>query len=74
MATYYGWSGGYCFGPRHVVPLLPLLGLGLIPRLENPLPGIWPRIDIAILGVTSIVINLLGALPYWKFWGGHPLF
>ena len=74
VATYYGWSGGYCFGPRHVVPLLPLLGLGLIPRLENPLPGIWPRIDIAILGVTSIVINLLGALPYWKFWGGHPLF
>lgn len=28
-ASYYMWNGGYATGPRHVVPALPFLGLGL---------------------------------------------
>jgi hypothetical protein len=30
-ASYYYWEGGWAFGPRHVVPALPFLALGLAP-------------------------------------------
>ena len=32
--SYMYWEGGYCFGPRHFVPLLPLLLL-LLPQLQS---------------------------------------
>jgi hypothetical protein len=34
FATYTQWEGGYCYGPRYVVPALALLGLGVGPALE----------------------------------------
>jgi len=34
FATYTQWEGGYCFGPRYLVPALALLGLGIGPALE----------------------------------------
>jgi hypothetical protein len=33
-AGYYMWDGGAAFGPRHCVPMLPFLALGLAPALE----------------------------------------
>ena len=33
FATYTQWEGGYCYGPRYLVPALALLGLGVGPAL-----------------------------------------
>jgi hypothetical protein len=38
FATYTQWEGGYCFGPRYLVPALGLLGLGVGPALESSAP------------------------------------
>jgi hypothetical protein len=35
FATYTQWEGGYCYGPRYLVPALALLGLGVGPALEH---------------------------------------
>jgi hypothetical protein len=35
FATYTQWEGGYCYGPRYLVPALALLGLGIGPALEG---------------------------------------
>lgn len=38
-ASHFMWEGGTCFGPRHIVPMLPFLciGLGFIwPRMSSP--------------------------------------
>jgi hypothetical protein len=35
FATYTQWEGGYCYGPRYIVPALALLGLGVGPALEG---------------------------------------
>ena len=34
FATYTQWEGGYCYGPRYLVPALALLGLGVGPAVE----------------------------------------
>jgi hypothetical protein len=34
FATYTQWEGGYCYGPRYLVPALALFGLGVGPALE----------------------------------------
>ena len=35
FATYTQWEGGYCYGPRYMVPALTLLCLGLGPALDG---------------------------------------
>ncbi len=35
FAKYTQWEGGYCYGPRYLVPALALLGLGVGPALER---------------------------------------
>ncbi|MFQ5927478.1 MAG: hypothetical protein ACE5MH_08605 [Terriglobia bacterium] len=34
-AGYRHWEGGYCYGPRYLVPLIPLTLLGLAPMLDK---------------------------------------
>lgn len=53
---YYFWQGGVAFGPRHLVPLIPLLGLGFAFT-----PGKWWRSVVVIaLILVSLAINLAG--------------
>lgn len=56
IAGYTFWQGGPAFGPRHLVPAIPLLGLGL---------AFWPRRRswnwcLGALAAASIGINLVG--------------
>jgi hypothetical protein len=53
FAKYSQWEGGYCVGPRYVVPALVLLCLGLGPVLANA--G-------ARIKVLSVVLLVAGAL------------
>jgi hypothetical protein len=76
-AGYYMWDGGAAVGPRHVVPMLGLLALGL-PIARRTVPGVF-----AVLAVVSAAQLLLATAampeapqfgdPLWEFALGHVL-
>lgn len=43
-ASYYYWEGGWAYAPRHVMPTLPFLALGLAPLWDS-----WSRAGRALL-------------------------
>ncbi len=56
IAGYAYWQGGPAFGPRHLIPAIPLVGLGL---------AFWPRGRpwsqiLAGASAVSILVNLVG--------------
>jgi hypothetical protein len=58
-ATFTQWEGGFCVGPRYLVPAIAVLCLGLGPMLENA--GAWVRrvaIGLSIAGFFVQAINL----------------
>ena len=52
-AGYYMWDGGASAGPRHAVPMLPFLALGLLPALR------LVPVATLVLGAVSIAQMLL---------------
>lgn len=54
-ASYYMWDGGAAFGPRHCMPALPFLCLGLVPALRKA-----PRLT-TVVGCVSLASMLLAA-------------
>ncbi len=56
IASYAYWQGGPAFGPRHLVPAIPLLGLGLAWWPDRPA---WNR-AIAAVAALSVAVNLIG--------------
>ena len=56
---YYMWDGGAALGPRHCVPMLPFLALGLVPAIRL-VPG-----AVLALGVVSAaqMLAAAGAAP-----------
>ncbi len=53
VSGYYMWWGGHAFGPRHLIPILPLLGLPLafVPRRMLPL-----TVALAALSIGQMLI------------------
>lgn len=47
------WNGGWAIGPRHVVPAIPFLGLGLLVALS-----LWPKAS-KVAGAISIALMLM---------------
>jgi hypothetical protein len=45
-ASYYYWEGGWAYSPRHVMPALPFLALGLAPLWDS-----WGRSGRVVLSV-----------------------
>jgi hypothetical protein len=70
----YARCGGGAFGPRYVVPVLPLL---LVPLARVTELGAFAtargRVRVAGVLLLSILINAMGAVPYWGYWNRHPL-
>ncbi len=64
-AGYYMWDGGAAIGPRHVVPMLGLLALGL-PIARRVVPGAF-----AVIAIVSAAQLLLAsaAMPEAPQWG-----
>jgi hypothetical protein len=56
-ATYSQWEGGYCVGPRYLVPSLILLCLGLGPMLAVNRP--WVRPFAAFLFTAGFLVQAL---------------
>lgn len=70
-AKWYGWPGGYCFGPRlltFTVPFLLLLTSPAWPRLKDPLSR---RIAAGTLVAFSLFVEYVGVFHYprghWDF-------
>ncbi len=74
---WYLWSGGFAWGPRFLVPILPLLALMTAPVLEmgKRWRGAWWA-----LAITGFAINLIGVLydfnlyQAWLDGQGLPMF
>jgi hypothetical protein len=58
FATYTQWEGGYCYGPRYLVPAITLLALALGPALEGT--GRWVRVSAILLFIAGFVVQVLG--------------
>ncbi len=56
ISSYTYWQGGPAFGPRHLVPIIPLLGCGLA---FWPSDATWNR-ALAVIAAVSITVNLVG--------------
>ena len=52
IASFNGWHGGAAFGPRYLVPIIPLLGIPMMFAADR-----W-RVAWLVLGAISIAINL----------------
>jgi hypothetical protein len=72
-SAWSGWNGAV-YGPRHLVPVLPLLfvSLAVLPRF--PLYRLESgRFALSAICFISITINSLAVIYYWKYWLRHPL-
>jgi len=57
-ARYTQWEGGYCYGPRYLLPALVLLSLALGPALANAGRRAWAV--AIVLFVAGVVVQVLG--------------
>jgi len=61
-AQWHEWEGGWCWGPRFLVPTIPFLCLQLAPFFEDPPARRWLRWGgYGLIGL-SLVIALSGTL------------
>jgi len=56
---WFLWHGGYCWGPRFLAPLLPLLAWLAVPAAAR-----WRRFFIALV-LLAVAVNLIGVA--WDF-------
>lgn len=69
-AAWWSWHGGITWGPRFLLPILPLAALLLAPVVERAYSAHRLRWTLAALVILSIVVQLLGALySYFPFTG-----
>jgi len=68
-SKWWAWHGGWCWGPRFLIPIVPLL---LLPGLVRARTKKWLVVAAAILGVVGfgvqvagILINYTTAYDYW---------
>lgn len=62
-ARWHVWFGGWCWGPRFLVPLMPFLVLALGPWLENvwQQPGAGRmRLAVGLVAAASVAVQVLG--------------
>jgi hypothetical protein len=74
MWSWYCWWGGYCYGPRLIAPIIPLLFLGALKVFESfSLLSTWRRRLVVGSCSLSLLVSALGALVHLAFWEKHPL-
>jgi hypothetical protein len=59
MGSWVAWWGAWTWGPRFLVPIMPLLALGLAEGFASA-RGLGARVAIAGLSVASLAVQLLG--------------
>lgn len=85
VSLFYGfslnvdWWGGWGWGPRYLLPLIPVLMLFLLPLFDH-LDQLWRKLTVIFIALLSIVIQLIGnAVPienYFtdRYFSGHAPF
>jgi MFS family permease len=71
-ARFYDWGGGWCWGPRYLMPIVPGLVAACAPILASR-PG---RAVVATLGAAGLAVTLLGVViseeayrcTMWQVW------
>lgn len=56
VSAYFMWWGGWAYAPRHLIPALAVMGLGMAPWLASPNP--WARRALFTTGLIGAAINL----------------
>jgi hypothetical protein len=67
-AKFTMWHGDYCWGPRYLTPITPLIFLFAFPWLPEALQRgrvRLRRISVGALVAAGLVVQLLGAAIYW---------
>lgn len=73
VALYFTWHGGFCYGPRMIIPVLPFLYVPLCCFFSSPrFNSAYARGSAAFLVVCSILFNAIGAFGCGWFWSQHP--
>jgi hypothetical protein len=63
FAAFAGWDGGWCWGPRYLLPCVPLVAVAMAPWLA--LPGRLRRALTVLLVAVSLWIQVLSiAVPH----------
>jgi len=66
------WYGGWCYGPRQMVPVIPFLMIPIFYALESYHSWKkWQQWVFVILCLLSFSFNALGAMD--GYWDSHPL-
>lgn len=59
---WHGWDGGWCWGPRFLVPAVPLLALVVAPFFAASGLGPWRRVAGYVLLALSAVVSFAGTV------------
>jgi hypothetical protein len=69
-SRWWAWHGGWCWGPRFLVPVIPLLVIPGLAAVEQS--GRWLRVLTVALGVAgfavqlgAVLINYTAVYDYW---------
>jgi len=74
ISMFHTWHGGYCYGPRYLVPVLPLLFVALVSLpASRAWREAWARWLLGAVCVLSVAVNFVAANPYWNSWDKNPL-
>ncbi len=67
------WNGGFSWGPRYMLPLIPLWMLLIFPVIERlPDARAYQRLAFYALAVISVSLQVLGiAVPFTYFYGQY---
>jgi hypothetical protein len=68
ISAWGDWRGGACYGPRLIVPIMPILFLPLltwVSDLSAPGKSLRKCSFIALIAL-SVLINWLSVTPYWR--------
>lgn len=59
-SSYYAWDGGATMGPRHIIPALPFISIGLVFFLEGFRGNRWAKSIFRVLFMFSFLMMLFG--------------
>lgn len=65
-APWAMWDGGWCFGPRFLLPALPPLVLALPPVIERGLRSPGGRLLLGLLAVASVLVAVASVLVNYE--------
>ncbi|HOY67649.1 MAG TPA: hypothetical protein PLP29_12200 [Candidatus Ozemobacteraceae bacterium] len=70
-ATWHVWEGGWCWGPRFLVPALPISLIPVVTLFERPPAGRFSRLAILLVLALSLVVAFNGVIvsynDYYKW-------